>query len=82
MSAVQADRLHRYRKAKRMSLQELAEAAGCAKSHLWELEQNRQPMEGLSWRLVKSISAALGVSVLQLMDDPQPSPIWPEGWKP
>lgn len=78
MSLVTSNRMRWYREQRRLSLQDLADAAGCSKTHIWELEQNRSPMEGCSWRLLCSIAAALGISIMRLMEEAPPSPVWPE----
>lgn len=53
------------RAARRMSLQEVAEASGFTKSHVWELEQGRS--RNPTVRAVWSLASALGVSPAWLL---------------
>lgn len=48
----------------RMTLQEVANAAGFSKSHVWELEQGR--IRNPTVAMVAGLSAALGVPFLRL----------------
>lgn len=54
------------RKRARMSLQDVADASGFTKSHVWELEQgrSRNPTVGM----VAGLSKALGVPFLRLAE--------------
>lgn len=70
------DRIRTTRKARRMSLDELAVASGFTKSHIWELERgsSRNPTVRAVW----SLSAALGVTPTWLLGlDVNSSPINP-----
>jgi transcriptional regulator with XRE-family HTH domain len=60
------EEIHRARKAGRLSLQEVADAAGLTKSHVWELEQgrSRNPTIGA----VHVLSKALGVPFLRMAE--------------
>lgn len=60
-----ADKMRRYRKAARLSLQEVADAAGMTKSHIWEMEQGRSVNPTV--RAVWSIAAALGTSPADML---------------
>lgn len=51
--------IHQRRKALSMSLDQVAEAAGCTKSHIWEMEQDRSRNPTVS--MVWGLSVALGV---------------------
>lgn len=53
------------REARRMSLQEVADASGFTKSHVWELEQGRS--RNPTVRAVWSLAAALGVTPAWLL---------------
>lgn len=69
-------RIREARKARRMSLEDVATAAGFAKSHVWELEKGaaRNPTVRAVW----SISKALGVSPSWLLGlDTEQAPIPP-----
>src|SRR5690348_5413557 len=53
-----------------MSLEKLAEKSGVSKSHLWNIEQGRKdPTTGV----LEKIAEALGVTLRELMPDPQPT---------
>lgn len=52
------------REAARMSLQEVATAAGLSKSHVWEIEKGRSKNPTIA--LVLALSKALGVPFLRL----------------
>lgn len=61
------DRLKRLRYAKGYSLQELANATGLSKGHMWEIEQSMEKLEAMSFCNLGKISAALGISIFDLM---------------
>ena len=64
------------RRARRMSFDEVAEASGFAKSHVWELEKGRT--RNPTVRAVWGLSKALGVSPSWLLGlDTDASPIDP-----
>lgn len=54
-------RIKTLRAARQLSLQELADRAGCTKSHIWELEQGRSKNPTIG--LAVSVANALGVSL-------------------
>lgn len=60
-----AERVAEVRAARKMSLQELADASGFTKSHVWELEQGRS--RNPTVRAVWSLADALGVSPAWLL---------------
>jgi len=61
-----AEEIAAARKRARMSLQDVADASGFTKSHVWELEQgrSRNPTIGM----VSGLSKALGVPFLRLAE--------------
>ncbi|UII56517.1 helix-turn-helix domain-containing protein [Cytobacillus spongiae] len=61
------DRVKKLRQEKEMSLSELAEQAGVAKSYLSSLERNLQTNPSIQF--LEKISNVLGVSVDQLIHD-------------
>ena len=60
-------RMKRLREARRLSLQDLADAVGMSKAHTWELERSTERMERASYINLCNIAAALGVSLSVLM---------------
>jgi len=60
-----AEKMHRYRKQAKLSLQDVADAAGMTKSHIWEMEQGRSVNPTV--RAVWSIAAALGTSPADML---------------
>lgn len=58
-------RIAETREARRMSLQEVADASGFTKSHVWELESGRS--RNPTVRAVWSLASALGVSPAYLL---------------
>lgn len=60
-------RMRRLREGKRMSLQDLADAVGMAKAHIWEYERSTARMERAKYINLCNIAAALGVSLSTLM---------------
>jgi len=70
------DRIRLTRKARNMSLDDVAAASGFTKSHVWELEKGRS--RNPTVRAVWSLAAALGVSPGWLLGlDPDASAIDP-----
>lgn len=60
------DRIKTLRKEKRLTLQELADKAGSAKSYMWELENNDKPNTSAS--LLLGIAAALDTTIEYLLN--------------
>jgi transcriptional regulator with XRE-family HTH domain len=70
------ERIRATRKARNMSLDDLAAASGFTKSHVWELEKGRS--RNPTVRAVWGLSSALGVTPGWLLGlDPEASPIDP-----
>lgn len=70
-------RLRRLREAKKLTLQQVADAVGCTKAYIWELEmkEGQRP----SAERVHALAKVLGVTMEDLMSDavdqvPQASP--------
>ena len=61
-------RLRQYREAKGLTLQQVADAVGCTKAYIWELEM-RQGQRPTADRL-NGIAKTLGVTVLHLLGEP------------
>jgi XRE family transcriptional regulator, master regulator for biofilm formation len=61
------ERVKRYRQEKRMSMTELAEKAGVAKSYLSSIERNLQ--QNPSIQFLEKVSAALGIPLDALLHD-------------
>lgn len=62
------DRIRDLRKAKKLTLDQLSEAAGISKSYLWELE-NKDPPRPSADKLL-GVAEALGVTVDYLIGTP------------
>lgn len=62
-SVTLGEMIHQRRKALRMSLDQVAEAAGCTKSHIWEMEQDRSrnPTVSMVWGLAQALSVPFPV---------------------
>lgn len=60
-------RLRRFREAKKLTLQQVADAVGCTKAYIWELEmkEGQRP----SAERVYALAKVLGVTVEDLMED-------------
>jgi transcriptional regulator with XRE-family HTH domain len=67
MPSALGEKIRRLRQEKRMTLDELGQAAGSSKSYVWELE-NRGPPRPSADKLQR-IAAALGVTVEYLLDN-------------
>lgn len=61
-------RLRQYREAKGLTLQQVADAVGCTKAYIWELEM-REGQRPTAERL-NGIAKTLGVTVLHLLGEP------------
>jgi len=60
-----AEKMRLYRKQAKLSLQDVADAAGMTKSHIWEMEQGSSVNPTV--RAVWSIAAALGTSPADML---------------
>jgi transcriptional regulator with XRE-family HTH domain len=60
-------RLRKFRMAKNLSLQQLADAVGASKAHVWDLETGKTKNPSLS--LLTEFSRALGVSIKALVGE-------------
>ncbi len=61
------EKIKRLRQEKRMSISELAEKAGVAKSYLSSIERNLQSNPSIQF--IEKISSVLGVSVNEIIND-------------
>lgn len=61
-------RLRQFREAKGLTLQQVADAVGCTKSYIWELEK-REGQRPTAERL-NAIGKLLGVTVQDLLGEP------------
>ena len=61
-------RLRQFREAKGLTLQQVADAAGCTKAYVWELEM-REGQKPTAERL-NAIGKMLGVTVQDLLGEP------------
>lgn len=61
-------RLRRLREAKKLTLQQVADAAGCTKAYVWELEmkEGQRP----SAERVQALAKMLGVTMEDVMGEP------------
>lgn len=61
-------RLRRLREAKKLTLQQVADAAGCTKAYIWELEMKdgQRP----SAERIQAIAKVLGVTMADVMGEP------------
>jgi len=66
-------RLRQLRKAKKLTLQEIADQIGCTKAYVWALE--RRPGQRPTADRVQAIAKVLGVTMAELMGEPAPPPI-------
>lgn len=62
-----ADRIKTFRIRKKLSLQELADATGVSKAHIWDLETGRS--KNPSIELVTKLADKLGVAVMDLVGE-------------
>lgn len=77
MASVFGNRLRRLREAKKLTLQQVADAVGCTKAYIWELEmkEGQRP----SAERVQALARVLGVTMEDVMGEtieeaPQASP--------
>lgn len=68
MASALGARLRRLREAKKLTLQQVADAAGCTKAYIWELEMKdgQRP----SAERVQAIAKVLGVTMEDVMGEP------------
>ena len=69
-------RLRRLRKSSRLTMEDLARAAGISKSYVWELENREVPH--LSAKVLMDLAKALGVTIQDLLGEPPPVQASPE----
>ncbi|MCB1470129.1 MAG: helix-turn-helix transcriptional regulator [Rhizobiaceae bacterium] len=62
-----ADRIKAFRMRKKLSLQELADAAGVSKAHIWDLETGRS--KNPSIELLTKLANKLDVAVIDLVGE-------------
>jgi transcriptional regulator with XRE-family HTH domain len=62
-----ADRIKTFRMKKRMSLQDVADAVGVSKAHIWDLETARS--KNPSIELLKKLANCFGVGVADLIEE-------------
>lgn len=73
-------RLRKFRMAKKLSLQELADAVGASKAHVWDLETGKTKNPSLT--LLTAFSRALDIPIRELVgetettDDSQLAPLF------
>lgn len=68
MASTFGARLRRLREAKGFTLQQVADAAGCTKAYIWELE--KKPGQKPSAARVQAIAKFLDVTMEDLMGEP------------
>jgi transcriptional regulator with XRE-family HTH domain len=68
MGSAFGERLRSLREAKGLTLQQVADAAGCTKAYIWELE--KRPGQKPSAERIQAIAKVLGVSMGDLMGEP------------
>ena len=68
MASVFGARLRRFREAKNLTLQQVADAVGCTKAYIWELEMKdgQRP----SAERIQKIAQVLGVTMEDVMGTP------------
>jgi transcriptional regulator with XRE-family HTH domain len=68
MASAFGARLRRYREAKGLTLQQVADSVGCTKAYIWELEMKdgQRP----SAERIHAIAKTLGVTMEDLMGEP------------
>lgn len=70
MASAFGARLRRLREAKKLTLQQVADAVGCTKAYIWELEmkEGQRP----SAERIQKIAQVLGVTMEDVMGEPMP----------
>ena len=68
MASAFGARLRRLREAKKLTLQQVADAVGCTKAYIWELEmkEGQRP----SAERIQAIAKVLGVTMEDVMGEP------------
>lgn len=68
MASTFGSRLRRFREAKKLTLQQVADAVGCTKAYIWELEmkEGQRP----SAERVQALAKVLGVTMEDIMGEP------------
>jgi transcriptional regulator with XRE-family HTH domain len=68
MPSAFGSRLRRLRDAKKLTLQQVADAVGCTKAYIWELEmkEGQRP----SAERIQAIAKVLGVTMADVMGEP------------
>lgn len=71
MASAFGSRLRRLREAKKLTLQQVADAVGCTKAYIWELEmkEGQRP----SAERVQALAKVLGVTMEDIMGEPLPA---------
>lgn len=64
------ERLKELRVARGQSLQQVADAVGASKAHIWELESNRSKNPSLD--LLRRLATHFGTTVAYLISEPEP----------
>jgi transcriptional regulator with XRE-family HTH domain len=75
MTSVFGHRLRQFREAKKLTLQQVADAVGCTKAYIWELEM-RAGQRPSAERL-NAIAKTLGVTLQDLLGEPVGSVVNP-----
>lgn len=65
-----ATKVSRLRRGTGLSLQEVADRAGCQKSHIWEIESGKSVNPTL--KTIGGLCRAFGVSITEFVSDPEP----------
>lgn len=68
MASAFGARLRRYREAKSLTLQQVADAVGCTKAYIWELEMKDGPRP--TAERIQKIAQVLGVTMEDVMGTP------------
>lgn len=68
MASAFGARLRRLREAKGLTLQQVADAVGCTKAYIWELE--KKPGQRPTAERVQALARVLGVTMEDIMGEP------------
>ena len=69
MASAFGARLRRLREAKNLTLQQVADAVGCTKAYIWELEM-KDGQQRPSAERIQAIAKVLGVTMEDIMGEP------------